>query len=243
MVHEDLGRMKIWGYWATLGWSILAFLAGQFVGFGALLWLRSGDWDSILLTSFDGVLVTIFIALSNPIVIGVLAIAARLARANLTEYFALKWPSPRDLGLAVVSLVGLIAGGDALLYFTGRDLVTSFQLQSYATAAAAGWLPAMLAAAIVVAPAGEEAMFRGFLFRGWVRSPRSAWPAIVAISLLWAILHIQYDWTGMLQIFVIGLFLGWIRWRSGSLALTFLLHALFNLEGTLETIAVVHFAK
>jgi hypothetical protein len=176
-------------------------------------------------------------------VIGVLAIAARLARANLTEYFALKWPSPRDLGFAVVWLVALVAAGDALLYFTGRDLVTSFQLQSYTTAAAAGWLPAMLAAAIVVAPAGEEAMFRGFLFRGWVRSPRSAWPAIVAISLLWAILHIQYDWTGMLQIFVIGLFLGWIRWRSGSLALTFLLHALFNLEGTLETIAVVHFAK
>jgi membrane protease YdiL (CAAX protease family) len=235
--------MKIWGYWATLGWSILAFLAGQFVGFGALLWLRRGDWDSLLLTSFDGVLVTIFIVLSNPIVIAVLAIAARLARANLTEYFALKWPSPRDLGLAVVSLVGLIAAGDAFLYFTGRDLVTSFQLQSYTTAAAAGWLPAMLAAAIVVAPAGEEAMFRGFLFRGWVRSPRSAWPAIVAISMLWAILHIQYDWTGMLQIFVIGLFLGWVRWRSGSLALTFLLHALFNLEGTLETIAVVHFAK
>ena len=52
--------MKIWGYWATLGWSILAFLAGQFVGFGVLLWLRRGDWDSLLLTSFDGVVVTIF---------------------------------------------------------------------------------------------------------------------------------------------------------------------------------------
>ena len=235
--------MKIWGYWATLGWSILAFLAGQFVGFGALLWVRRGDWDSLLLTSFDGVLVTIFIVLSNPTTIGVLAIAARLARANLTEYFALKWPSPRDLGLGVASLVGLIAAGDALLYFTGRDLVTSFQLQSYTTAAAAGWLPAMLAGAIIVAPAGEETMFRGFLFRGWVRSPRSAWPAIVAISMLWAMLHVQYDWTGMLQIFVIGLFLGWMRWRSGSLALTFLLHALFNLEGTLETFAVIHFAK
>jgi uncharacterized protein len=235
--------MKIWGYWATLGWSILAFLAGQFVGFGALLWLRRGDWDSLLLTSFDGVLVTTFIVLSNPITIGVLAIAARLARANLTEYFALKWPSLYDLRLGVVSLVGLIAAGDALLYLTGRDLVTSFQLQSYTTAAAAGWLPAMLAGAIIVAPAGEEAMFRGFLFRGWVRSPRSAWPAIVAISMLWAILHIQYDWTGMLQIFVIGLFLGWMRWHSGSLALTFLLHALFNLEGTLETFAVIHFVK
>jgi membrane protease YdiL (CAAX protease family) len=47
----------------------------------------------------------------------------------------------------------------------------------------------------------------------------------------------------VLQIFVIGLFLGWMRWRSGSLVLTFLLHALFNLEGTIETLAIIHFAK
>ena len=99
----------------------------------------------------------------------------------------------------------------------------------------------MMFAAIVVAPAGEEITFRGFLFRGWVRSERSAWPAIVVISLLWATLHVQYDWTGMLQIFVVGLFLGWTRLRSNSTLLTFILHALFNLEGTLETVAQVHF--
>lgn len=235
--------MKIWGYWTTLGWSIVAFLAGQFVGFGVLLWLRRGDWDSILLTPFDGVVVTIFVALSDPVAIGVLAIAVSLTRSDLSDYFALKWPATRDLTFGVVALVVLIAAGDALLYASGRDLVTGFQLQSYTTAAAAGWLPAMLAAAILIAPAGEEAMFRGFLFRGWVRSPRSVWPAIIVISILWAMLHIQYDWTGILQIFVIGLFLGWMRWRSGSLVLTFLLHALFNLEGTLETLAALHLAK
>jgi membrane protease YdiL (CAAX protease family) len=235
--------MKIWGYWTTLGWSIVAFLVGQFVGFGVLLWLRGGDWDSMLQTQFDGVLVTIFIALSNPVTIGVLAIAVRLARSDLSDYFALKWPAAHDLAFGIAALVVLIAAGDALLYLSGRDLVTAFQRQSYTTAAAAGWLPAMFAAAIVIAPAGEEAVFRGFLFRGWVRSPRSVWPAIVVISILWAMLHIQYDWTGVLQIFVVGLFLGWIRWRSGSLVLTFLLHALFNLEGTLETLALLHFAK
>jgi membrane protease YdiL (CAAX protease family) len=119
--------------------------------------------------------------------------------------------------------------------------VTTFQLQSYTSAAAEGWLPAMVVAAIVIAPAGEEILFRGFLFRGWARSQHSAWPAIVAISVLWAGLHVQYDWTGMLQIFVIGLFLGWMRLRSGSTLLTFVLHALFNLEGTLETAVQVHF--
>jgi membrane protease YdiL (CAAX protease family) len=235
--------MKIWGYWTTLGWSIVAFLLGQFVGFGVLLWLRGGALDSVLQTPFDGVLVTIFIALSNPVTISVLAIAVRLARSDLSDYFALKWPAAHDLAFGIAALVVLIAAGDALLYLSGRDLVTEFQLQSYTTAAAAGWLPAMFAAAIVIAPAGEEAVFRGFLFRGWVRSPRSVWPAIIVISILWAMLHIQYDWTGVLQIFVIGLFLGWMRWRSGSLVLTFLLHALFNLEGTLETLALIHFAK
>jgi membrane protease YdiL (CAAX protease family) len=235
--------MKVWGYWTTLGWSVVAFLVGQFAGFGVLLWLRGGEWDSLLQTPFDGVLVTTFIVISNPITIAVLAIAVRITQSDLSEYFALHWPSGRDLSFGVVGLVVLIAASDALLYLTGRDLVTSFQLQSYTTAAAAGWLLPMLAAAILIAPAGEEAMFRGFLFHGWARSSRSAWPAIVVISVLWAMLHVQYDWTGVLQIFVVGLFLGWMRWRSGSLTLTFLLHALFNLEGTLETLAVVHFAK
>jgi membrane protease YdiL (CAAX protease family) len=235
--------MKIWGYWTTLGWSIVAFLVGQFVGFGVLLWLRGGDWDSILQAPFDGVLVTIFIAVSNPVTIGVLAIAVLLVRSDLLDYFALKWPAAHDLAFGIAVLVVLIAASDALLYLTGRNLVSAFQLQSYMTAAAAGWLPAMFAAEIVIGPAGEEAVFRGFLFRGWARSPRSVWPAIAATSILWAMLHIQYDWTGVLQIFIAGLVLGWMRWRSGSLVLTFLLHALFNLEATFETLALVHFAK
>jgi membrane protease YdiL (CAAX protease family) len=84
-------------------------------------------------------------------------------------------------------------------------------------------------------------LFRGFLFRGWARSPRSVWPAIVAISLLWALMHVQYDWTGIAQIFVVGLFLGWMRWWSASTLLTFLLHALFNLEATMETVVQARF--
>ena len=233
--------MKIWGYWTTLGWGILAFLAGQVISFGILLCLHGGNWDSILQTPFDGVLVTLFIFISNPIMVGLLALAVWLAHCDQPEYFALKWCSRRYLVLGIACLIGLITASDALLYFTGRDLVTPFQLQSYTTAATAGWLPAMLAAAILIAPAGEEAMFRGFLFRGWARSPGAVLPAIVVISALWAALHIQYDWTGVLQIFIIGLFLGWMRWRSGSLPLTFLLHALFNFEGTLETLVQVHF--
>jgi membrane protease YdiL (CAAX protease family) len=233
--------MKPWGYWATAAFAIAAFAVGQFAALAFVVFWRSGQLYQVLSTPFDGVLVSLFILISNPISIAIIWLAVWLAKANAVDYLALRWPNRRDLTTGLILLVGLIALSDALLYLSGRDLVTPFQLQSYTTARAEGWLPEMLVAAILVAPAGEEILFRGFLFRGFVRSPAMAWPAIVVISILWAALHVQYDWAGILQIFIIGLFLGWMRWRSDSLLLTFVLHALFNLEGTLETVLQVRF--
>jgi len=233
--------MKIWGYWATFGWALLAFVVGQFVALAIIVWLRVGNLDALLSVPFDGALVTLFILIANPLMIAVVALAVRIARAPQSEYLALKVPARRDVWTGLVGLVVLIALGDGLLYVSGRDLVTPFQLQSLTTAASQGWLPALLIGAIIFAPAGEEIIFRGFLFRGWARSPQAVVPAVVVISLLWAALHVQYDWAGILQIFVIGLFLGWIRRRSGSTLLTFILHALFNVEGTLETVLQIRF--
>ncbi len=233
--------MRIWGYWATFGWALLAFLVGQFVALAVLVWWRVGELNTLIDVPFDGIAVALFILVANPITIAILVLAVRLARASQAEYLALTVPQTRDLRVGIVCIVALIAISDALLYVTGQPLVTPFQLQSYSTAAAEGWLAPFLIAAVIVAPASEEIIFRGFLFRGWARSDRAAWPAIVVISVLWAALHVQYDWTGILQIFVIGLFLGWMRWRSGSLLLTILLHALFNLEGMAETIVQIRF--
>ena len=233
--------MRIWGYWATFGWALLAFLVGQFAALAFLVWWRIGDLNAVLDVPFDGVAVALFILVANPITIAILMVAVRLAGTSQAEYLALVVPQTRDLRVGIICIVGLIAISDALLYFTGQPLVTPFQLQSYSTAAAEGWLAPFLIAAVIVAPASEEVIFRGFLFRGWVRTKLGAWLAIPLISFIWMALHVQYDWTGMLQIFFIGLFLGWMRWRSGSLLLTILLHALFNLEGMAETIVQIRF--
>ena len=89
----------------------------------------------------------------------------------------------------------------------------------------------------VAAPLGEEVAFRGFLFRGWVRSARDAMPAIAIIAGLFAILHFQYNWFGILQVFLIGLLLTWTRWRSGSTLLTMLMHVIANAYAMLQVIA------
>ena len=226
-------------YLVTFAWAVAAFVAGQVVATAVLLWWWHGDIHALGASPYDGASVTLSVLILNPVTVGVLLLSVRFHRADAVEYLGLSWPQLRFLTIGIVGILVIIGATDALLFATGRAVVSPFQTISYTSAAAEGWLVLMWFATVLVAPAGEEIMFRGYLFRGFVRSDRSAWPAIVVISLLWAGLHQQYDWTGVAEIFVAGLFLGWVRWRSGSTLLTFFLHALFNLEGMLETVAQV----
>ncbi len=180
--------MKIWGYWATLGWGLLAFLVSQFLTLAILLLLQASDLDTLVNAPFDGKQVTLFILIANPIMIAIVALAVAIARAPMADYLALVAPARRHVGIGLACLVVLIAASDALLYLGGYPLVTPFQLQSYTTAASQGWLAALWIGTVIMAPLGEEVLFRGFLFRGWARSPRSVWPAIIVISILWAAL-------------------------------------------------------
>lgn len=226
-------------YVATFAWAFVAFVAAQIVALTVLLWYRHGSLNAILVAPYDGANVTLSVLALNPVSVAVLWLAARLRSADPAEYLGLVRPRLGTAAIGAIGILVIIAATDALLFIGGRAIVSQFQVVAYTSAAAEGWLPLMWFATIIVAPAGEEIMFRGYLFRGWVHSQRSAWIAIPLISLLWMALHVQYDWTGMAEILAAGFFLGWMRWRSGSTLLTFLLHALFNLEGMFETMAQV----
>ncbi len=107
------------------------------------------------------------------------------------------------------------------------------------TAKMAGSLPLFFLAVIVVAPLGEEIAFRGFLFRGLSNTWLGIAGTIIVTSAIWALMHVQYDWVEIAQILLIGLVLGWLRWASGSTALTILLHMLTNLGATIEAMIKV----
>ena len=129
----------------------------------------------------------------------------------------------------------LIVVGDTVSWLAGRNIVDRFQTDIYQAAKSASMLPLLLVAVTVFIPVTEESLFRGFLFRGWLRSPHQAWPVIVSTAGLFAVIHVQYDWFLIAQVFAFGVLFGWIRWATGSTILTMLLHALVNLEGMIET--------
>jgi len=228
--------MKTWGIAATLGFAVVAFVFGQAVGFGAMSVAMGADLSR---SAFDGAAVAVSLLIGTPVQIVTLALAARMTGEHLLAYFALDWPRRRDAIVAVAALAAVIVAGDALTLAFGRELVPAFQLEIHRSAQAQGALISLWLALIVVAPVGEELLFRGFLFRGFVREPRDALPGILAISLIWSLLHIQYDWFGAGLVFAIGVLLGYVRFYSGSTTLAILLHGLLNLESVAETVVAL----
>jgi len=232
--ETNLLRPPPWGFWTTLAWAAFAFALGQIAGFAfVMLWM--GRVAARAAGPESGAMVAMATIVSSPITCAVLAMAARLARWPVGEYLGFVAFRGRDFLIGLLALTGLLIGFALLgMFLTWPE--PSFQIEVYRTAAASGLLPLFVLAAVVFGPSAEETLFRGFLFRGWVRSKHSAAPVVVATALLWSLLHVQYDWFFILQVLAIGLVLGWLRWRSGSTALTLLLHGLINLAATAEAI-------
>jgi membrane protease YdiL (CAAX protease family) len=234
------GEQQAWGRWATLGLGIVALMGGQAAALVALTWWYGASIAHMPDFSGDGVAVSIVIFVSTPVQLALLWLMAQRPGGNAADYLAFKLPSRSEVLFGVGGTVALIVVGNLVSWLFGRFIVTNFQLDIYRTAAAAGWLPLLWLAVVVATPIGEESLFRGFLFRGWLRNPRDAWPVILLTAFLWSIVHVQYDWFVIAQVFCFGVLLGWLRWASGSAILTMLLHALINAEGMFETFLSLH---
>jgi membrane protease YdiL (CAAX protease family) len=223
------------GYLSTFGWAVLSGIASTIASIILLVAMYGDRIVGLGDLTGDGKVFSLVLIISTVAQVGVLALAIRRTGWPVAEYLGLCAPGTREAAIAFVVFAAYVLGSDALTYLMGRDIVTPFQADIFRTARDTGTIWLMWVAVVLVGPAGEEIMFRGFLYRGWARSPRLVAPAIFVISALWSILHIQYDWYGILQIFVGGLLLGWVRWRSGSTLLTFVLHGAMNAWATIET--------
>jgi uncharacterized protein len=234
--REAEWRGRSWGWLATLVLALVAAVAGQIPALAALSWSYDHGFSLPKLQSAasDGVAVAILLGVSTPVQVGLLFWFARLRGSSAMEYLALTLPRKRDFAILILTGVVLLAASDGLSQLMGKDVVTSFQTDILRSAASAGAVVWLWLAVVVVAPIGEELLFRGFLFRGWQRSPNDAWAAIGVTAVLWAVVHVQYDLLVIGEILLVGLGLGWVRWRTDSTISTILLHAFLNAIGMAE---------
>lgn len=117
---------------------------------------------------------------------------------ELDRLIALVFPLPPSV-LDAVDILVFSSMGDALLVIGG---------------------------AVVLAPVVEEAVFRGF-FQGQLElGYRDATKAVLFSSLLFMLLHFN-PWWGV-QIYIFGMVLGYLAWRTGSIWPSILVHGVNN---------------
>lgn len=78
------------------------------------------------------------------------------------------------------------------------------------------------------APLAEEIIFRGQAFAVLAQSRFGKWGAVVLTSVSWALLHATEPWFAVGLIFLMGLVLGWLLLRFGSLWVTMACHGAWN---------------
>ena len=232
---------RVWKFWGTTLWGLFVFaamFAGQMAVIVFLLLREGGPFDSATATRIvgGGTTLSLSVITGLPAVVAALWLAIRFTHTPFNDYLALRRPNWKHVLLGALGLAVIVIGWDVLSRSTGREVQPGFMGDVLKSAQADGALWLLLIAFCVAAPITEELFARGFLYRGWSESFLRPVGAILLSSAAWTALHLQYDWYFFGEIFCIGVWLGFLRWRFQSTWLTIVVHGLNNLAAVAQSI-------
>jgi len=150
-------------------------------------------------------------------------------RAPIARAFRLNPVPPSSLWPVAVFGVGLIMVTDEIDRLAQKVLPLPAEVINIQTIMVIrDWQSALFIIGVValLAPLAEELIFRGFLQRILEHRLRDVTRAVLISALIFAIIHFNPWWV--IQIYLIGLFMGYFAWRSNSVWPGFILHALNN---------------
>jgi uncharacterized protein len=229
-------RPKSWGFWATVGFSLLVigvFLFVQTAVVGVYAMLMVGGNPAAFTPRFvenlqtDGLLLSLASWLSLPPVLVLMVLLVKLRRGwSPWDYLALRGFSWKSL-FVWLGLIGLlVAIFEGFSSLADQAAHSEFMIRIYKSA---GFLPLFWLTLLVEAPVFEEIFFRGFMFRGIEQSRLGGVGAVLITSLAFTGMHVQYRGYELLWVFFLGVLTGVARWKSGSVFLTMTMHAFANL--------------
>ena len=91
----------------------------------------------------------------------------------------------------------------------------------------AKWVVLFVALASLFAPVTEELLFRGWLYTS-LRVRLGPWTVTLVTSILFALAHWESTHLYALAVFPVGVALGFVRERTGSIKATMTFHAVYN---------------
>lgn len=230
---KNHNKLRPWGLWATLGFSLIIILAAVFaqivvtVCFTVVSKILHLDIHLSSLGS-NGLLLAIGTCITSPMIVGLAFLFAKLRRGTtVKEYFCFNKTGRKEYSRWVVALFLLSFCSDLLSIILHKPIVPDFVVQAYSTAR---FTPLLWFAIIILAPLSEEILFRGFLFKGIENSRIGPAGAVILSSVGWSALHIQYDLYGIATVFAGGILLGSARFKTNSIYVPILLHAIWSLK-------------
>lgn len=236
---EEQLRPKVWGFWATIGFAliigvILFVIEMIIIGvFAAASIINSNieitDFVTGLMT--NGLLLSVTTIVAAVIGSGLVLILIKVRRGlSIAEYLGFK-PITVKTGLVMLGITAVfIIITDVFSIVFKMPSSPDFMVDAYKTSV---WPALFWLAIVVLGPFFEEIIFRGFLFTGFSRSKIGIPGTIILTSLGWSLLHVQYNFYEMGIIFVLGIIMGIVRFKTGSLWSVITIHVLFNLSGML----------
>jgi len=234
------------GFWATLGWTLLAVAAGllAMLAVGATL----ARWDPSLNVAQEmlrpggrSAIVSSLLMLMQGVIVAILIFAARRSRGSALMYLGLVRPRGRYVLLGFLCVVLPLLFIFAHAQFDIRQIVPPEQF-GRAREANIWHMQAylLIISAVIAAPIMEEIVFRGFLYRGLSATRLGVVGTILITSVVWALIHIEKSPAAMFDTAVHGVIWGWLRWYTGSTWVTIGAHTANNAIAVLLSVAAMY---
>jgi CAAX protease family protein len=235
-----------WGFWATLGWTLLAVAAGVLalmaVGLAIARWNPSLNiGQEILRPGGRSAIFSSLLMLAQGVIVAMLVFAARRSGGSALTYLGLVRPRGRYVLLGLLCVVLPLLLMFAHVGFDIRQIVPPEQF-GRAREANIWHMQAylLIISAVIGAPIMEEIVFRGFLYRGLSATRLGVAGTILITSVVWALMHTDKTPAAMFDTAVHGVIWGWLRWYTGSTWVTIGTHTANNAIAVLLSVAAMY---
>ena len=150
-------------------------------------------------------------------------------KKSITKYFRIKPVSFNTIINSIIFSIGIIILFDALDRVIHQIIPTPdyiLDLGKIMQPESTLGLMFLFLAIVVMAPIGEEVVFRGFLQKFLEEHWKDITRAVLVTSLFFAIIHFNPYWT--IQIYLLGVILGFLSWKTKSIIPSIILHSINN---------------